>query len=473
MNRFQKTRRLGALVALTLSLSACGTDQAPQGTDNVQALGAPAQVPGNTAGVHDWRDEVIYFALTDRFANGNPANDNGADRNQGDRADTSNPLAWHGGDFAGLKAKIEEGYFKRMGFTAIWVSPVVLQVPAISGPASGPNAGKLFAGYHGYWAEDFFKVDPHLGTMDEYKALIQTAHKNGLKVIQDVVVNHAGYGATLTKTNPEWFHTEAECNASSNKDVFCPLAGLPDFKQELPDVTRYLNNFVAYWQQQTGINGLRIDTMKHAPDAYWRQFFAAGGPGNPAKIWSVGEVFNGDPAVLARYMDDLGSPSVFDFALYFAVKDHLSSAGGDLGRVAGVFAQDGAYSDPTRLTTFIDNHDVRRFVSEVRERGGSQTEATERLDLALSLLYTSRGTPSVYQGTETAQAGLGDPYNYATGQTNREDMNFAALAQGQTDERLAALAAARQKYPALTRGCSRCCGSPTAARPSWLTAGWS
>ncbi|MFC4427092.1 alpha-amylase family glycosyl hydrolase [Deinococcus navajonensis] len=467
MNRFQKVGRLGALVALTLSLSACGADRPPAG-GGLSAAGAGSaaiETPGNTAGVHDWRDEVIYFALTDRFANGTPSNDNGANRNQGDRADVSNPLAWHGGDFAGLKAKIEQGYFRRMGFTALWVSPVVLQVPAIAGPASGPNAGQLFAGAHGYWAEDFFKVDPHLGTMEEYKALVQTAHRNNLKIIQDVVVNHAGYGATLTRTNPGWFHTESECNASSNKDVDCPLAGLPDFKQDLPEVTRYLNSFVAYWQQQTGIDGLRIDTMKHAPDAYWRQFFAAGGPGNPARIWSVGEVFNGDPAVLAHYMDDLGSPSVFDFALYFAVKDHLSSAAGDLAQVANVFARDGVYRDPTRLTTFIDNHDVRRFVSEVRERGGSEAEATERLDLALSLLYTSRGTPSVYQGTEIAQPGLGDPYNYPTGQTNREDMNFAALAQSRMDERLGALAAARLKSPALMRGVQQVLWEPHGGAP--------
>ena len=374
MKRFQKVGRSGALAVLTLALSACGVLKAPETGGNTRA----------------WQDEVIYFAMTDRFANGNPANDNGPNRNEGDRADRTNPLGWHGGDFAGLKAKIEEGYFKRMGFTALWISPVVLQVPAIEGPKTGPNAGKLFAGYHGYWAEDFFKVDPHFGTLDEYKSLIQTAHRNGIKVIQDIVVNHAGYGATLTKTNPDWFHTQAECDASTNKRVDCPLAGLPDFKQERPEVTTYLNDFVNSWRKETGIDGLRIDTMQHVPDSYWQQFFAAGGPGDPSKIWSVGEVFNGDPAFLAHYMDDLGSPSVFDFALYFAIKDGLSSARGDLGRLADVFARDGAYRDPTRLTTFVDNHDVPRFVSEVQERGGTAAQANERLDLALSLIYTSR-----------------------------------------------------------------------------------
>lgn len=459
MKRFQ-TARLGLLTLLTVSLASCGLGRTPENPTTLN---------------RDWRDDVIYFAMTDRFANGNPANDNGPNRDEGDRADKTNPLAWHGGDFAGLKAKIEEGYFKRLGFTAIWVSPVVLQVPAIAGPTSGPNAGKIFAGYHGYWAEDFFKVDPHFGTLAEYKDLIRTAHRNDIKIIQDIVVNHAGYGATLTKTKPEWFHTDnpdgkpdtddGDCQKTDNQTTDCPLAGLPDFKQELPEVTAYLNDFVEYWRDETGIDGLRIDTMKHVPDDYWKQFFAAGGAGDPRKIWSVGEVFDGNPAYLARFMDDLGSPSVFDFALYYRMKDHLTSAGGNLDEIANVFAQDGAYSDPTRLTTFVDNHDVKRFVNEVTGRGGTQAQAAERLDAALSLMYFSRGTPSVYQGTEIAQRGEGDPYNYAAEDSNRQDMDFAALAGSSLDERLGQLAEARKKYRALTRGAQQELWRPNGGAP--------
>lgn len=436
--------RVSAVTVLSLSLAACGLFSSPGP--------GPQPQPQPQPDARNWQDEVIYFAMTDRFANGNPANDSGPARGPGDVADKTNPLAWHGGDFAGLKSKIEEGYFKRMGFTALWITPVVLQVPAIAGPKDGPNAGRQFAGYHGYWAEDFFKTDPHLGSLEEYKALIDTAHKNGLKVIQDVVINHAGYGATLTKTNPDWFHSDAECQASSNKTTDCPLAGLPDFKQELPEVTAYLNSFIEYWRKNTAIDGLRIDTMKHVPDAYWKQFFAAGGAGDPGEIWSVGEVFDGNPAYLAHFMDDLGSPSVFDFALYFAVSQQMSGAGGNLDRVADVFAQDGVYKDASRLTTFVDNHDVKRFVSEVTGRGGTPVQAAERLDMALSTLYFSRGTPSVWQGTEYAQPGQGDPYNYPLGQGNREDMDFGKLAGSALDERLGALATARANYRALTHG---------------------
>ena len=436
-------------ITLSLALSSCDLIKPPAPVD-----------------ARDWRDEVIYFAMTDRFANGSASNDLGPARNAGDTADKTNPLGWHGGDFAGLMSKINEGYFNKMGFTALWITPVVLQVPAIP-VGDGPNVGKPFAGYHGYWAEDFFKTDPHFGTLDEYKSLVTAAHAKGLKVIQDVVVNHAGYGSKLVTDHPNWFNTDADCAAARPEDqvTVCALAGLPDFKQSVPEVTQYLNNFVTFWRDQSGIDGLRIDTMKHVPDAYWKQFFAAGGAGDPAKLWSVGEVFDGNPAYLAHFMDDLGSPSVFDFALYYAIKDQLSSAGGDLGRVADVFAQDGAYKDASRLTTFVDNHDVRRFVSEVTERGGTGAQAAERLDTALSLIFTSRGTPSVYQGSEIAQPGQGDPYNYVLGQGNREDMNFGALAGSSLDERLAALASARSKYRVLTRGAQQELWRPNGGAP--------
>ena len=142
----------------------------------------------------------------------------------------------------------------------------------------------------------------------------------------------------------------------------------------------------------------------------------------------MGKVFNGDPAVLARYIDVLGSPSVFDFAL----KDNLSSDAGSLDALAGVFAKNRAYRDASRLATFTSNHDVPRFVSEVQARGGNTAEAAQRLDLALSLMYAARKTPSIYQGTEIARAGKGNPYNFPLGQGDREDMDFARVATSPT-----------------------------------------
>ena len=447
--------RYGAFGLLVLLLSAC-TNLAP----------VPAQ--DNTTTVQkrtdtNWQDEIIYFALTDRFANGDPHNDDGAP-GTADDAEPTNPLGWHGGDFAGITQKIKEGYFEKLGFTAIWISPVVLQVPAI--PVSdGPNQGEMFAGYHGYWAENFVTVDPHFGTLKELEKLVKIAHSRGLKIIQDVVVNHAGYGASLVTQHPDWFNDDADCAVATNRDQDCALAGLPDFDQSNPAVVAFLNSFVAYWVQEVGVDGLRLDTVKHVEDSYWRQFFAAGGPGDPSKVWSVGEIFSGDVGFLAYYLDDIGLPSTFDFPLYFRIKDHLSSPGGNLDDVAVIFGQDGLYDDPSRLTTFVDNHDVPRFMSEAVNRGVSVENARERLDMALSLIYTVRGTPSVYYGTEIAMLGGGDPYNFELGGSNREDMDFSQVAASPLSARLKALAEAREHYPALTHGAQQELWRPNGGAP--------
>lgn len=341
---------------------------------------------------------------------------------------------------------------------------MVLQVPAIP-VADGPNQGEMFAGYHGYWAEDFVTVDPHFGTLKELKQFVRLAHSRGLKIIQDVVVNHAGYGAALVTEKPAWFNHEADCANTTNTDQDCPLAGLPDFDQGHPEVVAFLNDFVSYWVTEVGIDGIRMDTVKHVEDGYWRQFFAAGGPGDPREVWTVGEIFRGDVGFLVYYLDDLELPSVFDFPLYFRIKDHLSSPGGNLDDVAVIFDQDGRYSDPSSLTTFIDNHDVPRFMSEAVNRGVPLDAARERLDLALSLIYTVRGTPSVYYGTEIAMRGGGDPYNFALGESNREDMDFSQVAASPLSARLKALADARGRYPALTHGVQRELWRPNGGAP--------
>lgn len=444
-----------AVGLLFVLLSACANvSPAP-----VDTTSASAQKRGAT----DWQEEVIYFALTDRFANGDASNDDGAP-GVADDAEPINPLGWHGGDFAGITQKIKEGYFEKLGFTALWISPVVLQVPAI--PVNdGPNQGRMFAGYHGYWAENFVSVDPHFGTLKELQKLVKMAHSRGLKIVQDVVVNHAGYGAALVTERPEWFNDAADCTATTNRDQDCALAGLPDFDQSDSEVVAFLNDFVDYWVQEVGVDGLRLDTVKHVEDSYWQQFFAAGGPGDPSKVWSVGEIFSGDVSFLAYYLNDIGLPSTFDFPLYFRIKDHLSSPGGNLDDVAVIFDQDGVYDDASRLTTFIDNHDVPRFMSEAVNRGVSVDDARERLDMALSLTYTVRGTPSVYYGTEIAMLGGGDPYNFELGTSNREDMDFSQVAASPLSARLKSLAEARRRYPSLTHGTQQELWRPNGGAP--------
>ncbi len=398
--------------------------------------------PANQA--RDFRDEVIYFAMTDRFLNGDPLNDNGNLVRLGDTAAPDNPRGWHGGDFAGLRKKAEEGYFSTLGFTALWISPVVLQVPAVD------NGN--FSGFHGYWAEDFRRIEPHFGSLRELRELADALHQRGIKLIIDVVVNHAGYEADLVSAMPDWFRTGAECGSS---DFNLCLAGLPDFIQENVSARQYLDESVRWLINETGLDGLRMDTMKHVPDSYWSDFFAAGGAGDPTQVWTVGEVFSGSVSQLAHYLDTLGSPSVFDFALYFAIDKSLAR-GASINELAAVLSADGQYEDATRLATFVDNHDVPRFMTASLDAGHSQEQAMQRLDLALSFIYLARGIPVVYYGSEIAMTGGGDP-------DNRKDMNFAALAGSSLDERLAALGQARRAYAVLRRGDQQLLWPPGAA----------
>lgn len=437
--RLRQYLRLAACVLL----AACSGG----GDDGKQGGIAPPPPPAQRA---DFRDEIVYQLLTDRFFNGDPGNDSGQLDRRGDAVDPSNPVGWHGGDLAGIRRKLEEGYFQRMGFTAIWISPVVIQVPA-PGNGGGVNADQPFAGFHGYWADRFDAIEPHFGNLSGFRALGDAADAAGIRLIVDAVVNHVGPGSTLLTQHPDWFRTGTDCGSD---DVTLCLDGLPDFRQEAAGVSDFLLGTIRYLRDNAAIDGLRMDTMKHVGDAFWARFFAAGSPADATRLWTVGEVFSSSVPQIAHYLDLVGLPSVFDFPLKFAIVDSLAR-GGSTRRLGEAFAEDVRYRDPTRLATFIDNHDVWRFASEAESAGKSPAEATRRLELALSLLYMARGTPVVYYGTEIGMRGEGDSYDKPLGASSREDMDFSRLDGSTLDERLRALADARRRHPALRRGTQR------------------
>jgi glycosidase len=385
-----------------------GTYPDPTPGDNTASASAVALAPQPLA---DFSDEIIYWAFTDRFANGDSTNDNGDGTRRGDEADPSNSIAWHGGDFAGITQKIEEGYFQGMGFTAIWISPVILQVPALS------NGN---AAYHGYWPEATLEIEPHFGTTAELAALVDTAHANGLKIIVDFVANHVGFDAQLIQTNRDWVRLGSECG--SGDEELC-LAGLPDLKQENPEVEDFLLQSLQNLVATTGVDGFRWDAQKHVNADFWTGAFGPGAPADRGTVWSVGEVFEtGDPGKIAFYLDGLGTPSVLDFPVYAGVNGAVAGFSSSLTQA---LSSDSAYTDAGRLSTFVDNHDVPRLTSQIiNGRGYDRAQALELVDATLSFLYANRGIPVVYYGTEIGMEGLGDPFGYRNGDSNREDMDF-------------------------------------------------
>ena len=358
------------------------------------------------------QDDVIYFVLTDRFCDADPANNV-----QVDKAD---PKKYHGGDFAGIIEKIP--YLKKLGITALWISPVYLSVGRC-GDADG---------YHGYWALDFNKVDPHLYSADPAVAdgsraylerLSAALHENGIKLVLDMVVNHTGYhnqnyrDYTDKDIKEDWFN-----NTNTGDQVKGSLHGLPDLNHSDPDVVDYFVNNIIDWIEQTKIDGIRMDTVKNVEDAFWYQFKAYV-KGKFRDITVIGEVLHTDIDVISRYQSEHDFDMVFDFPLregikkafiYDAPMTTLARPRLALNEPQGVLDRDKKYTNANRLVTLLDNHDLdKRFMTETLDRWGhwDRMRATRIQKLALSFLFTTRGIPQLYYGTEIGMEGYADPDN--------------------------------------------------------------
>ncbi|MBN2910103.1 alpha amylase [Polycladomyces sp. WAk] len=377
----------------------------------------PAQALTST----EWQKKSIYFIMTDRFSDGDPSNNNYG----GFASDKSDPRKWHGGDFQGIINQLD--YIKGMGFNAIWITPVTMQKSA--------NA------YHGYWTYDFYSVDGHLGSMAKLQELVQTAHSKGISVMLDVVANHTGDFQPGSYAAPpfdkhDWYHHNGDVQDWNdqwwveNGDV----AGLDDLNQENPATAAELKNWIRWLVQTTVVDGLRVDTVKHVPKWFWRDFDAA------ANTFTIGEVYSGDPAYVADYTNYLDA--VLDFPMYYTIKN-VFGHDQSMYQIRDRYADDWRYQNKFTNGLFIDNHDVPRFLSDATGRPGASWDKWPQLKAALGFIFTSRGIPIVYQGTEQGFSGGNDPYN-------REDMVFNP--NHELYKYIAKLNSIRNAHPALQDG---------------------
>ncbi|ASI34720.1 MULTISPECIES: alpha-amylase family glycosyl hydrolase [unclassified Exiguobacterium] len=376
-----------------------------------------------TSEAANWEKERMYFIMIDRFENGKTSND--IDVNKDD------PKAYHGGDLAGVTKRLD--YIKDEGFTSIWLTPVF---------KNRPN------GYHGYWTEDYYKIDPHFGTKEEFKTLVDEAHERDIKVVLDLVVNHLGPNHPLVEEKPDWFHEEQPImNWNNQVEVENNwLFDLPDFNTENPEVVDYLVDVANYWVDETGIDGYRLDTVRHVPPAFWKEFIPAVKEKHP-DLFLLGEVFDGDPRKIATY-SELGFDSVTNFPFYYGIKDQFARKNGSAEELDSVYNRDITFNPKAMsLATFIDNHDLKRFITEAKIGGTSDEE--RQLRLALFALYAAPGMPVVYQGTEVAMPGGEDP-------GNRMMMEFDKNEKMQ--EYVKTLNQMRQDYPAFATGKQRLLG---------------
>jgi neopullulanase len=399
-------------------------------------------------------DDVLYLIMPDRFADGDPTNDEPAEfPGSHDRA---KPRAWHGGDLRGVQDHLT--YLKDFGVTTVWLTPIV---------KNGATQD-----YHGYGAVDLYAVDPHLGTLQDYQDLVAAAHKLHMKVFFDVVPNHVGplHPWVSNPPTPDWFHGTANDHLSSasplkpdfygqsskkdvTNDLFESLQDphtppemranltngwffgiLPDLNTENPFVVEYLIQNSIWWAESSGLDGFRIDTFPYVSRKFWAEWHSGLRKYYP-RLSTIGEVFHPDPTVTSFFVGghkgwdgiDTQLTTVFDFPTFFTVRDVLLKQA-PAGKIPNILRQDSLYPHPDFLVPFFANHDVPRFASMP---GSSIT----KVKLAFGLTLTLRGIPELYYGDEIAMPGGNDPDNrrdFPGGWHEDEKNGFTA--QGRTPE---------------------------------------
>ena len=422
--------------------------------------------------------DVLYLIMPDRFANGDPANDE--PREFPGSHDRAKPRAWHGGDLRGIQDHLD--YLKDLGATALWLTPIVK-----NGAAQD---------YHGYGAVDLYSVDPHLGSLADYQNLVAAAHKNKIKIFFDAVPNHVGplHPWVNKPPLPDWFHGTPEHHLDSYSPVKPAFYGierhepigndpfealvdphapesikrntthgwffgvLPDLNTENPVLAQYLLQNSIWWTESSGLDGFRVDTFPYVSRRFWARWHAGLRRIYP-NLTTIGEVFHADPVVTSFFAGgekrwdgiDSGLSTVFDFPMFFALRDVLLR-GAPAGRIAGVLEHDTLYPHPEDLVTFFANHDVARFAS-------AEGSSPQKLMLAFGLLATLRGIPELYYGDEMAMPGGNDPDNrrdFPGGWP--DDPKSAFFESGRTPEQqevfatVRTLLALRSEHPALSFG---------------------
>lgn len=370
----------------------------------------------------DWDEAVIYFMLTDRFNNGDSSNDDPL----GIGYDKTVSGSYHGGDFKGITQKLD--YLKDLGINTIWISPIVDQI----GQNIGDSANCYYA-YHGYWAKDFEKLNPHFGSLEDLKELIDAAHDKGIKIMVDVVINHAGYGLKEgeTGTDPNFpsladqlrfagmFRTDG-----STDTVTGEVSGLPDFITEDPAIRNTVLSWQTAWIEKcktdkgNTIDFFRIDTAKHVDKATLQALKIAATKVKPDFKYILEAWYSSSE--LDAYLNNSLADGVlnFDFkeiAKSF-VKGNLESAETALESLNEKGSSSATYGN------FLGSHDEDGFLYIIGK------DNVGGLKNAITLQATSKGQPVIYYGEELGLSGANNYPQY----DNRYDMNWQ-LATAEND----------------------------------------
>lgn len=380
-------------------------------------------IAGSVNSDASYKGDVCYQIITDRFYDGNSANNNPAQSAGLYDAGQSNWKLYWGGDWAGIQAKM--AYLRDMGVTAVWISPPVDNINVAAVYNGTPNAG-----YHGYWARDFKTPEEHFGSWTDFNNLVSAAHANGIKVIVDWAPNHTSpadvnnasfaedgalynagsFMASYSNDPNGYFHHNGGITNWDDRyqTQYLNLADLADFEQTHGTVNQYMEDALDIWLARD-IDGIRMDAVKHMTFGWQRAY--NDNILEDKELFIFGEWYLGsysDPLYddHVRFADESGT-AVLDFYLNRAIRDTFGY-GQSMSTLDNAINKTGAdFKYKENLVTFIDNHDMSRFLSINNNNG--------QLHLALAFLLTVRGTPCIYYGTEqylhNDTNGGGDPYN--------------------------------------------------------------
>ncbi|MHC3472508.1 pullulanase-type alpha-1,6-glucosidase [Streptomyces sp. 7R007] len=463
----RRTARTGRVAAVTVTALAAAlvqplaarADAPPAPPSDAKLAAEPAR--------HDDTREQFYFVMPDRFANGDTSNDRGG--LTGSRLSTgydpTDKGFYQGGDLKGLTKRLD--YIKGLGTTAIWMAPIFKNRPV---QGTGSNAS---AGYHGYWITDFTQVDPHFGTNKDLSTLISKAHAKGMKVFFDVITNHtadvvdyeeksydylskgafpyltkdgqpfddsdyadgksafpavstASFPRTPTVTEhskvPSWlndptmYHNRGDSTYAGESTTYGDFSGLDDLWTERPEVVRGMERIYERWVRDFGVDGFRIDTVKHVNMEFWTQwataldtYAAAHGRRN---FFMFGEVYSADTSVTSPYVTQGRLDATLDFPFQDAARSYASQ-GGSAQSLSKVFGDDYKYTtdkaNAYEQVTFLGNHDMGRIGYFLKQDNPKATDAEllAKDELANEVMFLSRGNPVVYYGDEQGFTGSG------------------------------------------------------------------
>ncbi|NJN17614.1 MAG: pullulanase-type alpha-1,6-glucosidase [Oscillochloris sp.] len=441
----------------------------PPPAEDAALLRDPVSDPAN-------QDEVFYFVMPDRFNNANAANDTGGIA--GDVLDhgylPSNKAYYHGGDLAGLQARIS--YLKSLGVTAIWMTPMFKNRAVQCDPLQPVAIENCSSAYHGYWPVDFTQIDPHFGTNAEMKAFVQTAQAQGMRVFFDIITNHTADVIDYESRNytyvprsdapyrdaggnifddrdfifaeafpamnrysfpkrpvfrtpedatvkvPAWlnditmYHNRGNAAFDGSEgDIYGDFVGLDGLFTERPAVVEGMIDIHEVWIDEFGIDGFRVDTVKHVNMEFWQQFVPAirqyaAAKGKP-DFFVFAEVFDGNPAFLSTFTREGEFPATLDFDFNYSAGDFAVGSAGP-GRLSGLFAGDDYYTTPVdnayNQPTFLGNHDVGRIGNRMQaKQDPDDLRRVQRMLLGYGLMFTARGVPIIYYGDEQGFTGDG------------------------------------------------------------------